>query len=89
MRPEPIAFAELVDAMARLATLPPAAQEYWARRAELTEDEFWEFYGWLTERWQKAEPDPFGWDDEEIEEAVGGIRPGGGSEHPPRGVPGL
>jgi hypothetical protein len=85
----PIAFQEIVDAMARLATLPPAAQEYWNRRGELSEDEFWEFYDWLTERWQPAEPDPFGWDDDEIEEAIGGVRPVDGGEHPSGRVPGL
>ena len=64
---EPLAFQVLVDAMERLATLPPAAQAYWERRADLSEDEFWEFYEWLTAKQERAEPDPYGWELEELD----------------------
>ena len=68
---EPLAFQGLLDLELRFRSLPQVAQgDYIARRETMSDDEFWEFYEWLTSRLEQAAPDPYAWDVEELGELI-------------------
>jgi hypothetical protein len=49
--------------------LPKVAQDdFIARRETMSDDEFWEFYEWLTSRQEQATPDPYAWEIDELGE---------------------
>jgi hypothetical protein len=66
---EPLAFQALLDLERRFRGLPKVAQDdFIARRETMSDEEFWEFYEWLTSRWEPAIPDPYAWEIDELGE---------------------
>jgi hypothetical protein len=65
---EPLAFQKLLDFETEFRKLPPVAKAYYIEHVDtMPDDEFWEFYEWLTTPKQQAIPDPYGWDPDELE----------------------
>jgi len=68
---EPLYFQALLDLERRFRGLPKVAQDdFIARRETMSDDEFWEFYEWLTSRLEQATPDPYAWDLDELGELI-------------------
>ena len=66
---EPLFFQALLDLERRFRGLPKVAQDdFIARRETMSDDEFWEFYEWLTSRLEPATPDPYAWEIDELGE---------------------
>jgi hypothetical protein len=66
---EPLAFQALLDLELRFRGLPKVAQDdFIARRETMSDDEFWEFYEWLTSRQEQAVLDPYAWEIDELGE---------------------
>lgn len=69
---DPLAFQALADFDSRLRGLPREAQEYFEKNREsMSDEEFWEFFEWMTTKLPQATPDPYAWDVEELDELLG------------------